>query len=121
MYPKPRRHPKPRSEKQGPTMKQSDIAHWFDKIANDAAEIRKQRSARGVTYYSDQSAQAWVSEAASALAAVFLPAHPIRMTWERLEPDLKPSFRHGGTLEKMIGVFRAAAKMVREGRISGLA
>jgi len=102
-------------------MKTAEYLLWFERILNDFVKIKSiQYSKISARFYDFAGAQAWVSEAGSAISLVFPLPHYCSQTWNRLAPGLRPETSHGGTLEELRGVFQAATKQLREGRLSSL-
>lgn len=102
-------------------MKSSDFTTWFEDLEKRFAKLhRTQGDHKDVEWFNRIEAEAWTAESASAVASVFPAYHPIRQSWDRLTPDMIPGKNHGGSLEQMFGVFQAAARLLRDNRISGL-
>ncbi|VTR91820.1 HEPN domain protein OS=Acinetobacter baumannii 1437282 GN=J537_0900 PE=4 SV=1 [Gemmata massiliana] len=104
-------------------MKTADYLKWYeDLLARFGSIPQLHDSFQGIvtSWYEDRGANAWTAEAASALASVFLPNHPIRQSWDRLSANLQPSMARGGSLEEMAGVFQAAVQQLRDNRLSHL-
>jgi hypothetical protein len=104
-------------------MRAADCLPWFESVIQGFNSLKKYPCSNysPVAYYYDQEdSRAWAAEAEAAIASVFPPAHPFRQAWTRLEPRMNPSYPHGVTLEQLLGVFHAATKQLRDGRIGTL-
>ncbi len=104
-------------------MNTSEYLLWFESIIVNFQKITKHQAwhySPPAYIYDHVGAQGWAAEAGSAISSVFPPAHNCCHTWNRLAPGMQPGVIHGGTLEQMLGVFQAATKQLREGRLSSL-
>src|SRR5438046_885699 len=104
-------------------MNVTDYLAWYEVLVQQFGTIiRHQRTNYRIpTYWYDQvGAQAWASEAGSALASVFPASHPYRQTWDRLALRMRPEGIHGGSLEEMLGVITAATQQLRDKRIGSI-
>src|SRR3954453_20385886 len=105
-------------------MKFADYLPWFEDLLIRFGFIpcRQGRTVSGVPAkaYDHEGAQAWASEAGSALAAVF-PHHDFcRQTWDRLVPQMDLGQPHGGSLEQMLGVLKAGTQQMRDNRLGSI-
>lgn len=104
-------------------MRAADCLPWFESIIQRFNSLTKHPCSNyspPAYYYDHESSRAWTAEAEAALASVFPPANPFRQMWTRLELRMSPNHAHGVTLEQLLGVFQAATKQLREGRITTL-
>jgi hypothetical protein len=104
-------------------MKIADYLPWFEDLLIRFSAISRYNCndySVPTYWYEQQSAQAWASEAGSAIAAVFPLSHYCRQSWDRLAPLMRPDQTHGGSLEQMLGVLKAATQQIKDGRIGSI-
>jgi hypothetical protein len=104
-------------------MRATDCLPWFESIIQRFNSLKRYQCSNyspPAYFYDQEDSRAWTAEAEAALASVFPPANPFRQTWARLEPRMSPNHAYGVTLEQLLGVFQAATKQLREGRIGTL-
>jgi hypothetical protein len=65
-------------------MKLEDINTWYESLIERANQLRFQNHTSGTRWYDDLPARVWITEAETAIAAVFRDGHPVRATWLRL-------------------------------------
>ncbi len=100
-------------------MKTADYLKWYEELLKQFTAVKKIPMMGG--YRFDRApAQAWMTEAASALAEVFPQSHTSRKEWERLLPQVRPGDFHGGSFEELFGVLQAATQLLRDNRLSSL-
>lgn len=104
-------------------MKVNDYLPWFEELQQRFRNIKRHQvnNYSVPTYWYDhEDAQAWASEAGSAISAVFPLSHYCRQTWERLAVKMRPEMTHGVSLEEMLGVIKAATQQLRDNRIGSI-
>lgn len=102
-------------------MKVTDYLPWFEDLLGRFNAIPHFPDEGHHAYlYDHEDSQTWLSEAGSALAAVFPAGHYCRQNWDRLTPLMRPGLPHGGSLEQMLGVLKAATQMLRDGRVGSI-
>ena len=94
---------------------------WFEGLAQqaDAVPINHDYTC----FYEESSASSWLTEAESALAAVFPPSHPCRTRWGAVLEhgrSLKQSLSYKETFKAAKGVFTAALNILKSDRLQTL-
>ena len=100
-------------------MTEPELITWFKELLDRAAQVQRDQDG----YYNEQQASAWLSEAESALAAVFPPGHPIMGQWRAIYKNLaaqKVFIVSSMALEPALGVFKAAFRILTDGRLQSL-
>jgi len=97
-------------------MQTIDYLKWFQDLEREFHSLKRLPK----TLFEGHGGQKWVTEAHSALEAVFPPAHACRRDWGNYEQKLNFAYGNANSLPQLFGVFQAAHRLLQEGRIRTL-
>src|SRR5579864_3023107 len=100
-------------------MTRKEVLDWFEDLVKRSEQVEREHDSYGLGRYIEKSARQWITEAGSALAAVFPEKHPCRPDWDQIWNLLGIRGTNYG-FDELVGIFKGAANLVRGGRIGTL-
>jgi len=99
-------------------MRREEILSWFDGLVENSKTIPKSRAGYD-DYYDEMPGRQWATEAEAALTSVFPERHSVRLAWDRIILTIRRN-DFAERLDALIGVFKGAATLIRDGRLGTL-